>query len=244
MSHFCWLFVLWQDHLGDLCTAIRNKDAELARRWSKSEQWCTVIQLMQAANGKMVPSISFFFPVIFCPSFFFVFFVSVFFIEFSQPPERGSICWYWLVKFFLLVQQLFFLQYNFNKIGTKRLQYILFFCFYKSKFHIVILFSLYKLIYLIRHLCLRLKYSLPSPLTRATRIRGGGHGWYVPFPQWCRLVVQALYVYEPTQTRELWNVWLASTLRKVIKSLLEIIIAKSQDETAGQTTRHRIQIIV
>ena len=52
--------MLWQDHLGDLCTAIRNKDAELARRWSKSEQWCTVIQLMQAGNGKMIPSISFF----------------------------------------------------------------------------------------------------------------------------------------------------------------------------------------
>lgn len=40
-----------KDHLGDLCTAIRNKDAELARRWSKSEHWCTVIQLMQAANA-------------------------------------------------------------------------------------------------------------------------------------------------------------------------------------------------
>ena len=40
--------------------AIRNKDAELARRWCKSEQWCTVIQLMQVANGKMVPTISFF----------------------------------------------------------------------------------------------------------------------------------------------------------------------------------------
>nr|XP_058973700.1 nuclear protein localization protein 4 homolog [Pocillopora verrucosa] len=39
-----------EDHLGDLCMAIRNKDAELARRWSKSEQWCTVIQLMQASR--------------------------------------------------------------------------------------------------------------------------------------------------------------------------------------------------
>ena len=73
MSHFCGLFVLWQDQLGDLCTVIRNKDVELARRWSKSEQWCTVIQLMQAAKGKMVPTISFFFPVIFCPSLFFFF---------------------------------------------------------------------------------------------------------------------------------------------------------------------------
>ena len=67
--------------------AIRNKDAELARRWSKSEQWCTVIQLMQAAKGKMVPSISFFFPVIFCPSlFFFSFFFfcsNVLFIKFT-----------------------------------------------------------------------------------------------------------------------------------------------------------------
>ena len=204
-------------------------------------QWYNLCKLQRV---KWFPQYLFSFLLISVPLFFF-FFVSVFFIEFSQPPERGSICWYWLVKFFfLLVEQLFFLQYNFNKIGTKHLQYILFFCFYKSKFHIVILFSLYKLIYLIRHLCLRLKYSLLSPLTRATRIRGGGHVWYVPFPQWCRLVVQALYVYEPTQTRELWHVWLASTLRKEIKSLLEIIIAKSQDETAGQTTRHRIQIIV
>ena len=191
MSHFCWLFVLWQDHLGDLCTVIRNKDVELARRWIKSEQWCKVIQLTvcKLQRVKWFPQYLFSFLLFSVPLFLFFFFFKFFFIEFSQPPERGSICWYWLVKFFLLVQQLFFLQYNFNKIGTKRLQYILFFCcFYKSKFHIVILFSLYKLIYLIRHLCLRLKYSLPSPLTRATRIRGGGHGWYVPFPQWCRLV--------------------------------------------------------
>ena len=87
--------MLWQDHLGDLCTAIRNKDAELARRWSKSEQWCTVIQLMQAANGKMIPSISFFFNIIFCPFFFVcLFFFLVLFIEFTQPQERGSIRWY------------------------------------------------------------------------------------------------------------------------------------------------------
>ena len=73
--------MLWQDHLGDLCTAIRNKDAELARRWSKSEQWCTVIQLMQVANGKMVPTISFFFfPIIFFPSGFVFLFVCFFFV--------------------------------------------------------------------------------------------------------------------------------------------------------------------
>ena len=47
--------MLWQDHLGDLCTVIRNKDADLA-----AEQWYTVIQLMQAAKGKMIPTISFF----------------------------------------------------------------------------------------------------------------------------------------------------------------------------------------
>lgn len=46
----CDIFPL-KDHLGDLCTAIRNKDADLARRWSKSEEWCTVMQLMQAANA-------------------------------------------------------------------------------------------------------------------------------------------------------------------------------------------------
>ena len=202
-------------------------------------QWYSLCKLQRV---KWFPQYFFSFLLFSVPLFFFFFLFQFFLLN---SPERGSICWYWLVKFFfLLVEQLFFLQYNFYKIGTKRLQYILFFCFYKSKFHIVILFSLYKLIYLIRHLCLRLKYSLLSPLTRATRIRGGGHVWYVPFPQWCRLVVQALYVYEPTRTRELWHVWLASTLRKVIKSLLEIIIAKSQDEAAGQTTRHRIQIIV
>ena len=44
-----------------------------------------------------------------------------------------------------------------------------------------------------------------------------------------------LVVYEPTRARELWHVWLASTLRKVIKSLLDIIIGKSKDEAAGQT---------
>ena len=135
--------MLWQDHLGDLCTAIRNKDAELARRWSKSEQWCTVIQLMQAAKGKMVPSISFFYPVIFCPSFFLFFLFQFFLLNSPNLQREGPYAGIdWLSFFFLLVEQLFFLQYNFNKIGTKRLQYILFFCFYKSKFHIIILFSL------------------------------------------------------------------------------------------------------
>ena len=80
--------MLWQDHLGDLCTVIRNKDAELARRWSKSEQWCKVIQLMQAANGKMVPSISFFFPVIFCPCLFVCFFFLSFFLLNSPNLQR------------------------------------------------------------------------------------------------------------------------------------------------------------
>ena len=94
--------------------AIRNKDAELARRWSKSEQWCTVIQLMQVANGKMVPTISFFSFLLF--SFhlvllFFLFFVL--FIEFSQPPERGSIRWYRLVKFFFTSSTTIFLTVRF-----------------------------------------------------------------------------------------------------------------------------------
>ena len=59
----------WQDHLGDLCTVIRNKDADLA-----AEQWYTVIQLMQAAKGKMIPTISFFGSYYFLFLFFFVFF--------------------------------------------------------------------------------------------------------------------------------------------------------------------------
>ena len=58
---------------------IRNKDADLARCWSKSEQWYTVIQLMQAANGKMIPTISFFLSYYFLFLFlFFVFFVFCF----------------------------------------------------------------------------------------------------------------------------------------------------------------------
>ena len=80
--------MLWQDHLGDLCAAIRNKGFELAQRWSKSEQRCTVIQFMQAAKGKMVPSISFFFPVIFCPSLFFCFFFFKFFLLNSPNLQR------------------------------------------------------------------------------------------------------------------------------------------------------------
>ena len=94
--------------------AIRNKDAELARRWCKSEQWCTVIQLMQVANGKMVPTISFFLSyyflsIWFCFVFCFVFFL-FFFCLLNSPnlqregPHAGSD---WL-SFFLLVQQLFF----------------------------------------------------------------------------------------------------------------------------------------
>ena len=102
--------MLWQDHLGDLCTAIRNKDAELARRWSKSEQWCTVIQLMQVANGKMVPTISFFSFLLF--SFHLVLLFFLFFVLFllnspnlqREDPYAGTD---WL-SFFLLVQQLFF----------------------------------------------------------------------------------------------------------------------------------------
>ena len=65
--------------------AIRNKDAELARRWSKSEQWCTVIQLMQAAKGKMVPTITFFLSHYFLSLSFFLFFFcsNVLFIKFT-----------------------------------------------------------------------------------------------------------------------------------------------------------------
>ena len=59
--------------------AIRNKDAELARRWSKSEQWCTVIQFMQASRGKMVPSISFFLSHYFLSLSFFFFLFLFFF---------------------------------------------------------------------------------------------------------------------------------------------------------------------
>ncbi|RMX47586.1 hypothetical protein pdam_00023396, partial [Pocillopora damicornis] len=94
-----------KDHLGDLCMAIRNKDAELARRWSKSEQWCTVIQLMQISYQESMLTVKIFPPL--APS----------------PEPRGS--------------------------GD------------------VDMFDM-------------------------------SHS-----PQWCRLVVQALYVYEPTRTREL-----------------------------------------
>lgn len=38
-------------HLGELCEAVKNKDAAAAHRWSKSEQWSTVVQLMQATNA-------------------------------------------------------------------------------------------------------------------------------------------------------------------------------------------------
>ncbi|XP_073246100.1 nuclear protein localization protein 4 homolog isoform X4 [Porites lutea] len=40
-----------QGHLEELCEAVKNKDSFAARRWSKGEQWSTVIQLMQAANA-------------------------------------------------------------------------------------------------------------------------------------------------------------------------------------------------
>ena len=88
---------------------IRNKDAELARRWSKSEQWCTVIQFMQAAKGKMVPSISFFFPVIFCPSLFFFFFLSFFLLNSPNLQREGPYAGIdWLSFFFTSSTTIFF----------------------------------------------------------------------------------------------------------------------------------------
>ena len=83
--------------------AIRNKDAELARRWSKSEQWCTVIQLMQVANGKMVPTISFFSFLLFSFHLVLFFFLFVFFCLLNSPnlqregPYAGTD---WLSFFF------------------------------------------------------------------------------------------------------------------------------------------------
>ena len=83
--------------------AIRNKDAELARRWSKSEQWCTVIQLMQVANGKMVPTISFFLSYYFLFIWFCFLFFLFFFCLFNSPnlqregPYAGTD---WLSFFF------------------------------------------------------------------------------------------------------------------------------------------------
>ena len=101
--------MLWQDHLGDLCTAIRNKDVELARRLSKSEQRCTVIQLMQAAKGKMVPSISFFFPVIFCPSFFLFFLFQFFLLNSPNLQREGPYAGIdWLSFFFTSSTTIFF----------------------------------------------------------------------------------------------------------------------------------------
>ena len=87
--------------------AIRNKDAELARRWCKSKQWCTVIQLMQVANGKSFLLFSFHLVLFFFFLFFFLF------IEFTQPPERGSIRWYRLVKFFFTSSTTIFLTVRF-----------------------------------------------------------------------------------------------------------------------------------
>lgn len=48
------LYVICKGHLEELCEAVKNKDSFAARRWSKGEQWSTVIQLMQAANGKQL----------------------------------------------------------------------------------------------------------------------------------------------------------------------------------------------
>ena len=71
--------------------AIRNKDAELARRWCKSEQWCTVIQLMQVANGKMVPTISFFLSYYFLFIWFCFFFFVFFFFFLIYPTSRERV---------------------------------------------------------------------------------------------------------------------------------------------------------
>ena len=38
----------FQNHLGPLLEAVRTKDAELVHHWSKSEEWSTVEQLMEA----------------------------------------------------------------------------------------------------------------------------------------------------------------------------------------------------
>ena len=48
------LCAICEGHLEELCEAVKNKDSVAARRWSKGEQWSTVIQLMpvEAANGK------------------------------------------------------------------------------------------------------------------------------------------------------------------------------------------------
>ena len=89
--------------------AIRNKDAELARRWCKSEQWCTVIQLMQVANGKMVPTISCFLSYYFLSIWFFCLFLFCFCLLNSPNLQReGPYAGTDWLSFFLLVQQLFF----------------------------------------------------------------------------------------------------------------------------------------
>ena len=41
----------------ELCEAIKTQDAAAARRWSKGEQWSTVVQLMQAAIGEKITQI-------------------------------------------------------------------------------------------------------------------------------------------------------------------------------------------
>lgn len=40
----------FQESIGTLLDAVRNKDEEIAYHWSKSEEWATVEQLMQAAG--------------------------------------------------------------------------------------------------------------------------------------------------------------------------------------------------
>ena len=81
--------MLWQNHLGDLCTAIRKKDVELARRWRKSKQWRTVIQLMQAAKGKMVPTISFFYNFLSLSFFFLSFFFKFCLLNLPNLKREG-----------------------------------------------------------------------------------------------------------------------------------------------------------
>ena len=45
--HVCKQF---QECIGTLLDAVKNKDEEIAYHWSKSEEWATVDQLMQATG--------------------------------------------------------------------------------------------------------------------------------------------------------------------------------------------------
>ena len=45
--HVCKHF---QEYIGTLLDAVKNKDEEIAYHWSKSEEWATVDQLMQATG--------------------------------------------------------------------------------------------------------------------------------------------------------------------------------------------------